>query len=386
MEQEERLAALKAEFARQQQSDKKAAALLDKINAGKSTFSDATQYSLRLGALLGRAFKAVLASEEDKACLLDPDAASALVRPLLAQSASLAGNAAEQAIRTQNQAVGIGLNAQTADPQRVSDRIDGIVTSVSMQPDADSALDALERESVSFTASAADEALEASGNFLASVGRSAKIVRVASANACAWCLEREGTYEYPGVPKDIFQRHANCTCTLEYIPSERGDKQNAKVKKQAQETQRRTDLKTLDVNSARQSEASARALRLSSDTSKVAYYSYTDYQEMVKNATRQLASGTHLDLDGKPNSITELLYDDGSVKQRRVYGPDGRSLLDYDTDDHGNPKRHPTGAHKHTYSHSQKNPHGSACPLTDYDLKYNQDVIQEGVNYHATVP
>jgi hypothetical protein len=153
-----------------------------------------------------------------------------------------AGDAAEQAIRTQNQAVGIGLNAQTADPQRVSDRIDGIVTSVSMQADADSALDALERESVGFTASAADEALEASGNFLASVGRSAKIVRTASANACAWCLEREGTYEYPGVPKDVFQRHANCTCTLEYIPSERGDKQNAKVKEQAQETNERQQV------------------------------------------------------------------------------------------------------------------------------------------------
>jgi hypothetical protein len=149
-----------------------------------------------------------------------------------------AGDAAEQAIRTQNQAVGIGLNAQTADPQRVSDRIDGIVTSVSMQADADSALDALERESVGFTASAADEALEASGSFLASVGRSAKIVRTASANACAWCLEREGTYEYPGVPKDVFQRHANCTCTLDYYPAERSDKQNAWTKEWAEQVGR----------------------------------------------------------------------------------------------------------------------------------------------------
>jgi hypothetical protein len=134
------------------------------------------------------------------------------------------------------------------------------------------------------------------------------------------------------------------------------------------------------------SKASALAFRLSSDSSKVAYYSYTDYQEMVKNAVQKSATGARLDLTGKANSIAELLYDDGSVKQRRIYGPDGRSLLDYDTDDHGNPKRHPTGAHKHTYSHSQKNPHGSACPLTDCDLKYNQDIIQEGVNYHATVP
>jgi hypothetical protein len=128
------------------------------------------------------------------------------------------------------------------------------------------------------------------------------------------------------------------------------------------------------------SKASALAFRLSSDSSRVAYYSYADYQEMVKNATQKPAAGAHLDLDGKVNSIIELLYDNGSVKQRRIYGPDGKALLDYDTDNHGTPKRHPTGAHKHNYSGKERSDY---CILTAYDLKYNQDIIQEGVNYHA---
>ncbi|MBR2131240.1 MAG: hypothetical protein IJ955_01665 [Oscillospiraceae bacterium] len=91
-----------------------------------------------------------------------------------------------------------------------------------------------------------------------------------------------------------------------------------------------------------------------------------------------------LSIDGNANSIMDLLYETGTVKQRRLYGSDGKALLDYDTDDHGRPKWHPTGAHRHLFDYSNKNPHGKWRTLTAEDLALNQDIIQEGVNYFAS--
>ena len=89
-----------------------------------------------------------------------------------------------------------------------------------------------------------------------------------------------------------------------------------------------------------------------------------------------------LPLDAKPNSVYDKLDENGRVLQRRLYGGDGRAMIDFDTTDHGRPDLHPTGAHKHSFDYSKKNPHGPPYGLTDAELQENADIIQRGVNYH----
>lgn len=51
-----------------------------------------------------------------------------------------------------------------------------------------------------------------------SVGLEAKIVRTMNGETCKWCAEMAGTYEYsPKMNRDVFRRHDNCDCTVEYI-------------------------------------------------------------------------------------------------------------------------------------------------------------------------
>ena len=89
-----------------------------------------------------------------------------------------------------------------------------------------------------------------------------------------------------------------------------------------------------------------------------------------------------LPLQGDPDSITDFLNETGSaVLQRRVYDFQGKAFVDFDTSDHDMPKHHPTGAHKHIFDYSKKNPHGPAIPLSETELKQNSDIIQKGVNY-----
>ena len=61
-------------------------------------------------------------------------------------------------------------------------------------------------------------------------GMSPKIVRKEVGNCCKWCKSLVGTYSYPDVPKDVYRRHRNCRCTVEYYPG-KGKKQNVWNKK-----------------------------------------------------------------------------------------------------------------------------------------------------------
>ena len=82
-------------------------------------------------------------------------------------------------------------------------------------------------------------------------------------------------------------------------------------------------------------------------------------------------------------SISDKVDNAGNVLQRRVYGIEGRALIDYDTSDHGSREKHPTGAHKHILDPNRKNAHAIPYPLTEAELLQDADIIQRCVNYYA---
>ena len=89
-----------------------------------------------------------------------------------------------------------------------------------------------------------------------------------------------------------------------------------------------------------------------------------------------------LPINGIPNSISDKVGNDGIVLQRRYYGPDGKALVDFDTNDHGRPDLHPTGAHKHIFDYSKKKPRSAWKRITNQEIEANSDIIQRGVNYN----
>lgn len=106
------------------------------------------------------------------------------------------------------------------------------------------------------------------------------------------------------------------------------------------------------------------------------------YSEMLNARTivdsKDLKNG--LPIKGTPNAIVDMIVD-GKVSQRRIYGFNGKALVDFDTHDHNRPDLHPTGAHKQVFNYNKKNPHGVPTGLTDQELINNSDIIQRGVNY-----
>ena len=108
------------------------------------------------------------------------------------------------------------------------------------------------------------------------------------------------------------------------------------------------------------------------------------YRILLDNRNIILISDTvrSLPMEGRANSIADLVNENGVVKQRRIYGANKKPYKDIDTNDHNRPKYHPMGAHKHSFGYSKKNPHGKADYFTERELRQNSDIIQSGVNYY----
>lgn len=62
-----------------------------------------------------------------------------------------------------------------------------------------------------------DKYIERNALFRYESGMQPKIIRKSSGHCCEWCNKVAGTYSYPDVPKDVYRRHDNCDCTVEYM-------------------------------------------------------------------------------------------------------------------------------------------------------------------------
>lgn len=78
-----------------------------------------------------------------------------------------------------------------------------------------------------------DDYIQANAKFRSEAGMVAKVIRKSSGHCCKWCESIAGTYTYPDVPQDVYRRHDNCDCTVEYVNGK--VRQNVWTKKKADE-------------------------------------------------------------------------------------------------------------------------------------------------------
>ncbi len=78
-----------------------------------------------------------------------------------------------------------------------------------------------------------DESVKRNAEFLGNSGVKAYIIRTTTGKCCQWCTNIAGKYEYGQEPRDIYRRHANCDCVVEYVVD--GKSQNVHTKQWATE-------------------------------------------------------------------------------------------------------------------------------------------------------
>lgn len=209
--------------------------LLSKLHHSKASYLDANQYAIEIGEILSKVLGVSLTNETLPDGKMYYNIAQRVLTDVLGRNYELVSDYTEQVQKNLNSEAKIGLAAQV--PELNQDRIDGLVNRLASEESFDDVKWLLVDPIVIFSQSIVDDSIRKNAEFHHKVGLSPKIVRRVVGHPCKWCKSLEGSYTYPEVPKDIYRRHGNCRCTVDYHPGN-GKKQNVHTKKWTDEKQK----------------------------------------------------------------------------------------------------------------------------------------------------
>lgn len=221
---------IRASFRQTMEEDSATQALLKKIEDGAATYRDAEAYALRIGEALSQALAKNLGADVLPDGRMYYNIADRVLRPMLEEDHQVISEATKLVQESLNRQAGIGLKAKTVAENQ--DRIQGIVDKVSGSESFDDVAWVMDEPVKNFSMNVVDEILRENVEFQGKAGLQPKVIRRAERKCCKWCSDLAGEYEYPDVPKDVYRRHENCRCTVEYDPADgKGKIQNVHSKK-----------------------------------------------------------------------------------------------------------------------------------------------------------
>ncbi len=183
-------------------------------------YSDALALAENSGKILGKALADALMAEYAGAPVPEADAL-AIVPPALRQNHEFVAEYVRQLQTFKNRKA--GLPPVAPDMPFDEERAEGIAVNLSrreslaLTEDIASFVDEVETNSLMDI----DDAVAEMAEIHEEMGLSPKIVRTAaSGGCCPWCDNLEGSYDYSaGMDRDVFRRHENCRCLIEYEPA-----------------------------------------------------------------------------------------------------------------------------------------------------------------------
>lgn len=198
----------------QESFEAETAGLREEIKSGVKSYEEAYDYAIKVGEALSRSFGVNITPEVLPDGMMYYNIADKVVRPMLMTEYNLTSEAAVSAQRSVNKAAGIGIRPLKAEFN--AEKAQGIIDRVSSQPFEE--IKWILNEPVkTFSKNVVDQTIKKNVEFQGKSGLSPKIRRTALGDACEWCQAVAGTYSYPNVPEDVYRRHANCDCVVEYI-------------------------------------------------------------------------------------------------------------------------------------------------------------------------
>lgn len=183
----------------------------------QATYLNVNDFAIELGEILAD----VLVNTVTSATLPDGkmyyNIAERILNQTLKKNYQLISNFAIDVQSQLNQVANINIKGQV--PPLNQSRIDGIVERVSTAENFDDIKWILDDPIVNFSQSIVDDAIKTNAEFHLKSGLLPKITRRLRGDACDWCKQLAGTYDYNDAPEDVYRRHERCRCTVEYIPS-----------------------------------------------------------------------------------------------------------------------------------------------------------------------
>ena len=199
-----------------------------KAASGKdASYTDAAECADRVGEALAKAFGENLSSSVLTDGRLLYDDALQILEPMLTRVYNMNALTCEKVQETLNKAAGLHMKAQV--PELNSDKVDGFARRIGREENFDDVKWILDEPVKTFSRSIVDDSIKANADFQYGAGLTPKIIRTAEANCCPWCSKLAGEYDYPLPDDEIYRRHNNCRCIVDYHPGD-GRVQNVHTK------------------------------------------------------------------------------------------------------------------------------------------------------------
>lgn len=227
------------DFQSQYDSSSKIKSLKKKLDSGEATYKEANEYASEVGKITKDVYTEHLKSDNlpDGKCYYN--IAERVTSTTLHNQYELVADYSEQVQTDLNKKAGIGIKAQRADEDTES--YHSLANYMSAAEDYDDVAKSTAQSAERMARETVDRSVKKNAEFQSKAGMRPKIVRSGGSGCCAWCSGLSGTYDYPKVPKDVYARHNNCTCTVEYDPGS-GKRQDVHTKQW-----RYTDSETLQM-------------------------------------------------------------------------------------------------------------------------------------------
>jgi hypothetical protein len=210
------LEAIQKEFSEAVAGSKTLQSIAEKVADGTATYAEANTYAIEAGDILTNAYLNNLSSGVLPDGKMYYNIASRILPPTMSDEYDLVADVTEAIQQSLNEAVGIGIKAIR--PKMNSDTIDRLVNELSNAASIDDEISNLKDTVGRFSQEIVDRSVKENAEFQGKSGMSPKIIRRVRGGCCKWCISLAGTYRYPDVPNDVYRRHNNCRCTVEYDP------------------------------------------------------------------------------------------------------------------------------------------------------------------------
>lgn len=221
----ELLAAIQADFQTAYRESRKIQALLRRVQEGSATYADAQAYAVEVSRLIGTVWQRHFSALSDGQA---KSLAYQLIPSVLDGNYTMVRDYARDTQAGLNRRANIGLQPQT--PPMNTDRVEGLQTMVGQAERYAEAEPGLISGMENFTQNVVDESVRRNFEAQGGAGLSPKLIRRADAGACSWCQGLAGVYDYPVMGREVYRRHKNCHCVVEYDPGD-GKRQDVHTKR-----------------------------------------------------------------------------------------------------------------------------------------------------------
>lgn len=198
------------------------------LKAKKATYANANDFAIEIGEILSKTLTTSVTAGKLPDGKMYYNIAKRLLEPVLQRNHELVADYSTEVQTILNEKAKISIAVQSVDLNQ--DRINGFIERFSREDNFDDVKWLLGDPIVNFTQSIVDDSIKKNAEFHAKAGLQPKIVRKTAGHCCKWCQSLAGSYNYPDVPKDVYRRHQNCRCTVDYKPGD-GKKKNIWSKK-----------------------------------------------------------------------------------------------------------------------------------------------------------